>query len=262
MNMKRIALLTGLIFSINLWGVFNSAIAASLPPVGIVEEITGLVGIKHKKTDKFTKAKKGSKIYLHDRIKTKKGGKVKIRFASHSSIHLGENSYLVVTKIVSGSKNNSLLRLEWGKLRAVVEELSSRVNKFEIQTKTAVVGAVGTDFIVSAFKKRGTGQRITDVICYEGSVSVRNRNRTIGGEILLNELEHTRVLKSKKPGYKGEGRKNKIRKRSLTKLINKINITPQVPFHQLNREVAKIEDTTNESVEELPDPAVHLKYDY
>ncbi|MGA1824590.1 MAG: FecR domain-containing protein [bacterium] len=242
MMLKRIAFLIVLISSaiIILCGVCNSAIAASLP-VGRVEAIIGSVRIKHKSIDKITRAQKGSKIYLNDHIKTDRGAKVKIRFIDRSSIYLVENSYLVVKKIIIGSngfKNNSLLRLLRGNMRAEVEKLSNRNCKFEIETRTAVVGAVGADFIIATDKRRGTDQKITNVICCEGSVSVQNRNPDIGGEIILHELEHTSVLKSKKLSYKWKKIKNKINKKNLIKLTNKLIVPIKYQFISLKKAIS------------------------
>lgn len=274
MNRARIMSLIGLMCCILLLGFKDTALSAAMP-VGMVEEINGTVGIKHQGKEQMIKARKGSKIYLHDQIKTAKGAKVKISFINRSSLHLGENAHLIVNKILyesKGSKSNSLFKLLRGKIRAVVEKLGNRDSKFEIETKTAVVGVVGTEFIISAYKYSEEKQDITRVICCKGTVSLKNSDMGVAGNIYLNKLEETWVLTGEVPGEKitlpmmqaekdkriqkmppammqdyqiMQGNKKKIDQEELEEIISHTTVTtPQNSVNEMMLEQNKQKNTT------------------
>jgi hypothetical protein len=79
------------------------------------------------------------------------------------------------------------LELSVGRLRGQVVKLTKPGASFQVKTQTAVIGVVGTDFIVIY------DAGVTTVICLDGSVTVANVLSSIVGSVTLQAGQSTTV---------------------------------------------------------------------
>jgi hypothetical protein len=84
-----------------------------------------------------------------------------------SVLNVGSESSLTVTKH-DASLQQSEIELTYGQVRANVVRLARPGAKFEVKTRTAVAGVVGTDFFLSFING------INELIVYEGVVRFCN----------------------------------------------------------------------------------------
>ncbi|MEW5800479.1 MAG: FecR family protein [bacterium] len=195
--------LAGLAFlaGILLPGLPLPVLAASIP-VGTIDMVEGLASVRHDLQKTANTIQQGDKVYPRDEITTEKGAKVKISFINRSTIHLGGGSCLIVKAVLYApqkSLNQSFFKLSVGKIRAVVDKFSSPDDKFEVETKTAVAGVVGTEEIVSASEQPETGQDITQVVCQSGHLVVRSSDPDIPGEVYLESMEQSWIRENEIP---------------------------------------------------------------
>jgi len=195
--------------------------AASIP-VGTIDLIEGVAFVRHEPKRSSVRIRAKDKVYPHDEITTTSRSKLKITFINHSTIHLGPDSHLIIESVLYApqkSLSQPFFKLPVGRLRAVVEKLSSPDSKFEIETKTAVAGVVGTKELIIAGSDPETNQYITQTVCEEGRVAVRSSDQKIQGEVILNPLEQSFTRESEAPGEK-----MKITAEQLEELIQETTI--------------------------------------
>jgi hypothetical protein len=116
-------------------------------------------------------AQQKQELQWNDRIATDKAGRMRAALLDGSVLSLGAASELVVVKHDAASQQTEL-NLAYGKLRSMVAPHHGVGRAFEIQTATANVGVIGTDFFLDA---SATTLR---VICFSGAVEVRSRADT------------------------------------------------------------------------------------
>ncbi|MGE0084122.1 MAG: FecR domain-containing protein [Desulfococcaceae bacterium] len=95
----------------------------------------------------------GMPVHAGDMAKTGKRSKLEIRFDDGSIIRLGENSHAEIAEYLF--EDDSVLAkifLHAGKVRSIVKKAKGlfgmdEINRFEVHTDTAVIGARGTDFV-------------------------------------------------------------------------------------------------------------------
>ena len=132
-------------------------------------------------------------VYFMDFVKTEPIGRVRIQLTDGSFLNIGASSEMTITKHDAQS-HQTALELTAGKVRSKVQSLdTSKGEKFEITTPTAVIGVVGTDFIVESDNNPNPKKRKTLVWCLEGSVRVRNLDAAIVGVVVLQAGEFTSV---------------------------------------------------------------------
>jgi len=127
-------------------------------------------------------------VIWNDLVRTQNTGRVRITLQDGSLLNVGARSEMRVTKHDPQSQQTSI-ELQAGKLRSQVQKISKQGGTFEVTTQTAVIGVVGTDFIVDSDRDR----KRTTVWCIEGSVRVRNLDAAIAGVIMLGAGEMTTV---------------------------------------------------------------------
>jgi len=123
-----------------------------------------------------------------DLVRTQNTGRVRITLQDGSFLNVGARSEMRVVKHDPQSQQTAI-ELSAGKVRSQVQKISRQGGSFEVTTQTAVIGVVGTDFIVDSDRDR----KKTTVWCIEGSVRVRNLNAAIAGIVMLSAGEMTTV---------------------------------------------------------------------
>jgi hypothetical protein len=101
----------------------------------------------------------------NDLLKTGAQGRLRAGLTAGSILSLGSNSELQVVQHDAVSQQ-TLLVVNYGKLRNQVAKITKADGKYEVRTPNAVIGVTGTDFYV------GYADNQTTVICYSGTVAV------------------------------------------------------------------------------------------
>jgi len=101
----------------------------------------------------------------NDLLKTDAQGRLRAGLTAGSILSLGSNSELQVVQHDAVSQQ-TLLVVNYGKLRNQVAKITKADGKYEVKTANAVIGVTGTDFYV------GYADNQTTVICYSGTVAV------------------------------------------------------------------------------------------
>ncbi len=119
----------------------------------------------------------GEPLYEGESIETDDGSYVEIQiYPSEHILKLSESTALTLDSI-SGSSGGSELSLIYGSIRAKVEKLTAD-NYFDVRTGDTVAGVRGTDFGVDYLYDETEGDYLTDVICFEGEIEVREKDET------------------------------------------------------------------------------------
>lgn len=106
-------------------------------------------------------------VFWQDVVATDRGGRARVALDDGSVLNVGSESSLTITKH-DASTQQSELELTYGRVRANVVRLARPGAKFEVKTRTAVAGVVGTDFFLSFIND------INELIVYEGVVQFCN----------------------------------------------------------------------------------------
>jgi hypothetical protein len=134
-------------------------------------------------------------VFLNDLVKTLDAGRVRIVLDDKSILNVGARSSLRIVQHDMKTRQ-SRLELEFGALRTrIIKGLQPQPN-FEVTTRTAALGSVGTQFYVRGDDKEAT------IIGLEDGVRVRNRDSKIGGEETVFYGELTKVAAGLPPSPK------------------------------------------------------------
>jgi len=110
-------------------------------------------------------AKAKEEVDWNDLLKTEHNGRLRTVLTDGSILSLGSDSEMRVLQHDAKSQQTSI-EMGFGAIRSRVVKLTEPGAKFEVHTRQAVMGVIGTYFIVLVTAHR------TRVICLEGSVSV------------------------------------------------------------------------------------------
>ncbi|WP_031517238.1 FecR family protein [Desulfofalx alkaliphila] len=155
--MKRISRLLVVVFFlsvvmpiVNLPG--NLAMAADTLRVAKIMAVQGNVKVLRAGGEKDFPAFKGMGLTQGDTIITGKDGRVTLELAQDKELKIGENSRVMISKLVQSLENNAdktSLNLKAGQVYTNVKGELKPGAKYEIRTPTAVMGVRGTQFFVS-----------------------------------------------------------------------------------------------------------------
>ncbi len=181
------------------------AAAASLPAFPppqtaqqpLAGNITALIPTGSVLREKKTyEAKKDMQVFWQDTVKTERGGRARLRLEDGSILNVGSQASLVVTKHDPG-KQQTDLELIYGKVRADVTKFATPDGHFEIRTKVAVCGVVGTEEYLEA-----TDLATTVIDLGGGQVRVSSADPRFPGATLLNPGEAISIIAGRAPGPK------------------------------------------------------------
>lgn len=136
--------------------------------------------------------KVSDEVNWQDLVKTQNTGRVRISLTDGSSLNIGARSEMRIVQHNAQSQQTQI-ELTLGKMRTQVIKLTKPGASFEVRTQTAVIGVVGTTFIVNA------GPNSTSVFNIEGVVTVQNINPAIAGKVTLNPNQSTTVTSGMAP---------------------------------------------------------------
>ncbi len=150
----------------------DSVIAIKTESIGSVLELEGSCFRKISNSNDYSVLKKGDIIYKNDEIKTISNSRLKVTFIDESTIAIGSNSRFLINSYVYNAETKDRdvgITILEGRLKGVVSKIINNNNKFEIKSKTMVVGIRGTEFIVYANSENQTSLGVI-----EGEVEVYN----------------------------------------------------------------------------------------
>jgi hypothetical protein len=103
----------------------------------------------------------------NDLLRTDRSGRARLSLRDGSILSLGSNSeFQMVEHDPDGQQ--TLLQLNFGKIRSRVVAISQPGGRFEVRTPLAVINVLGTDF----FTQYDAPSNTFRVICYSGSVRI------------------------------------------------------------------------------------------
>ena len=159
----------------------------------------------------------------NDVVQTENTGRVRIMMEDGSLLNIGARSKMRITTHNAQSQQTGI-ELTAGKLRSQVEKISKQGGSFQVTTQTAVIGVVGTDFIVDAQDNPDPHKRKTLVWCISGLVKVTNLNAAVVGAIMLNAGEFTSIAFGMPPAPAAPASPG-----SLQAQINQTSVNPPAP---------------------------------
>jgi hypothetical protein len=152
---------------------------------GLVLSATGEVYLYHEDESLGIVVTVQESVYSGDVIVTGEGSVSKIRLKDESVLSMGENSRLRMKEYLlleEEAKRVAVFELRSGRLLAQMSEgFDGNGSSFQIVTPSAIVTAMGADFMVSMTDKG------TEVVALEGVVFVKSASTAIAGEVVLNE---------------------------------------------------------------------------
>ncbi len=158
---------------------------ASAPAAG---QITSLIPVA---TLNNGPAKFKDDVHWNDLVQTEKAGRARIGLSDGSILSVGSSSQFKITQH-DPSAQQTLVDLEYGKLRNRVVAITKPGGKYEVRTPNAVAGVVGTDFMV--FFNPET--RVTTVVVYSGSVVVSGLGAAAGRQVTVPAGQMLEVSKN------------------------------------------------------------------
>ncbi len=131
-------------------------------------------------------------VNWQDVVRTLQTGRVRIQLLDGSFLNIGARSVMRIVRQVPQAQQTQIL-FTLGRMRATVVKLTKPGASFKVQTQTAVIGVVGTIFIVEAFPN------FTRVLCLRGIVTVWNINPAIIKTVRLHAGQWTTVSRGMPP---------------------------------------------------------------
>jgi hypothetical protein len=145
-------------------------------------------------------------LLMKDSVETDKKSRTKLFFTDDSILNVGELSKVEIEEYIYSpekNKSKSIYKLTEGYLKVVVGR-----SDLEIHTPTAVASARGTKFIVAVDTKcstepasleKGMCEKFTRIIVLEGKVETWNIMQGVGGSVMVNSGQMSKVSSQKPP---------------------------------------------------------------
>ncbi|WP_138755012.1 FecR family protein [Paenibacillus sinopodophylli] len=129
----------------------TSVLAKDTDKAGKITSVAGKSEVKKGGGSKKFNAFKGMAITKGDTIITSSDGKVTMELDSDKQVTIGTNTTLVISELVQSAKaleGKTSLSLLKGKVLITIKKKLDGDSRFEIETPTAIMGVMGTEFTV------------------------------------------------------------------------------------------------------------------
>lgn len=146
----------------------NIIFAAPFEPLFKVKKITGKCKICLPDAAKFLAAEDGKAYPYGSKIKTGRKSSLVIEFSEGNECRVLANATLAVTEDTKDKKLKTV-ELDAGKIEVTLEEGFRKNNGLNVETATAICGAIGCKYNVHAQRKRDLD--IVVIVCTEGSIN-------------------------------------------------------------------------------------------
>lgn len=131
-------------------------------------------------------------LVWEDTVRTLKTGRVRIALLDGSFLNVGARSVMKIVKHDAQTQQTQI-ELQLGRLRGEVVKITKAGGGMQVRTQTAVIGVVGTILNIHALRN------MTRVFCLDGTVTVRNINPAILGEVTLHAGQVTAIPRGAPP---------------------------------------------------------------
>ncbi len=185
------------------WAVLLLAISILAPrsgwaqEIGTVAELEGTAEIGRAGT--WLPAAIGSAIQQGDTLRTGTPGRLRVVLQDDSVLTIADDSEIVIDEEVFDSSQGiarSVMHLLRGKIRALVSEYYERPrNEFRIETKSAIVGVRGTQFVIVF----DPATEVTEVAGASGRAEVHSVLDRVGHAVFITAREATTVVRGQYP---------------------------------------------------------------
>jgi len=145
----------------------NAGIVIS-PDIGLATAVEGKVFQSTDGEDLKRRTQLASPVFLKDKIATETNSKVSFAFDDASTISIGENARVTITKHIFDPDKNlrqTVVEVSLGAVRFVVTKGKNKDSTFKVVSPAAIAGVRGTEFVVIV-KPDGT----TTFVGLEGSI--------------------------------------------------------------------------------------------
>lgn len=126
--------------------------------VGKIVSASGKAFIMHSDRKYGYVARQGLPVYEGDTLFTREGGRMIAVMNDNSRISLTSKSSIIVNKSIydpAGKSRVSFMHMLAGKIRFIVTKLADyKYSRFNVRTKSSVVGVRGSDFIIQSMDGR------------------------------------------------------------------------------------------------------------
>ncbi|OMD92245.1 hypothetical protein BSK49_02840 [Paenibacillus odorifer] len=150
MKSLKLTLAFVLLFSI-LWPAVVTEAKDSVK-VGKITAVSGKSEVKKSGGTKKFNAFKGMAITQGDTIITGSDGQISLDLDANKEVTIGANTTLTISQLVESAKalgGKTSLKLQNGQVLIKVKKKLEGDSRFEIETPTAIMGVMGTEFFVS-----------------------------------------------------------------------------------------------------------------
>ena len=161
-------------------------------PAGKITNLIPQGTVQHPAQTSQLNLKVSDAVVWEDTVRTLGTGRVRIGLTDGSVLNVGVRSTMRIVKHDTQSQQTEI-EMQLGKLRGQVVKLSKPGSSFQVKTQTAVIGVVGTIFVVTA------SARNTNILCIEGRVNVKNSDPKVPGDKKLGPGEQTNVPAGQPP---------------------------------------------------------------
>lgn len=180
------------------WAMLLACLLAMAPPaetpaVGKVARLIPRVDLTH--GAKTAGLNENDPVADNDRIRSAAGGRARITLDDGSILNVGSSSELVVRAAQSATQL-SALELRYGRIRAFVAARTAS-SRFEIRSRTAVCGVLGTILFVDATRDVTRVANLSDEAT--ALVRVTSTNPAVRQEVILRPGEGTAVPANRPP---------------------------------------------------------------
>ena len=179
------------------WGIVLAAtvvLAQQPDSIGQVVALTGQAAVQHRAGTSIEPLTMQSRLYQDDLIYTQAASKVRLALVDGTTLVLGEQSTLHLTKFVyaPGQSQKSLLTVVQGAFKLVISKVLPR-STFEVHTTNAVAAVRGTEWLGQVTRDA------TAILVLEGEVAVSHARPEVRGTVLLTAGTGTDVVGQQPP---------------------------------------------------------------
>lgn len=150
--------------------------------MNVVPEAT----VQHPDTPVQGVLKVNDTLFLADKIRTLKSGRVRIALLDGSNLYIGPRAIARIVKHDPQSQQTNI-ELQLGTLRVKTPKHSHPDASLQVKTLTSLVWAAETSLVISSLSKN------TTVRCIEGTASVRNVDPSIPDIVTIHAGEQTQI---------------------------------------------------------------------
>jgi len=121
------------------------------PDIGLATAVEGMVFQSTDGEDLKRRTHLASPVFLKDKIDTKANSKVSFAFDDASSISIGENAEVKITKHIFDPNKNlrqTVVEVSLGAVRFAVTKEKNKNSTFKVITPAGIAGVRGTEFVV------------------------------------------------------------------------------------------------------------------